>query len=183
MEIKSTEKKATELKKGDFVTDINPNTKGAFLGVVTSNEGEELNVSLYTEKDSPYFTEGKISKFAKGNTLWDVLTKEEAIKFIAKNNPLGFTVRKDTLEPITEGYSVAVSETQNSFGDEGIERVLEVAKKSYIDAIGGWKEGEDYYFDAVMVVQDFDTAAELGYRNRQKAIFHLDEKKELVLVY
>ena len=183
MEIKSTEKKATELKKGDFVTDISPNSKGAFLGVVKSNEGEELSVNLYVAENTPYFTEDKITRFESGSGLWYVLTKEEAIKFIAKNNPLGFTVRKDTLEPITEGYSVAVSETQNSFGDEGIERVLEVAKKSYIDAIGGWKEGEDYYFDAVMVVQDFDTAAELGYRNRQKAIFHLDEKKELVLVY
>lgn len=184
MEIQSTLTSAKDLKKGDFVTDVTPHLKGALLGMVVKNEGNELSISLYNNNHSPYFTEGKVSRFGRGETSWDVLSKQEALKFIAKQNPDGFTVDKNTLEPITEGWAVAVSETQNSFGEEGLKQVIEHAEqKSYIEAIGGWLNSEDgqYYFDAVMVVQDYETAAELGYRNKQKAIFDLYTGEEFKL--
>ena len=112
------------------------------------------------------------------------VNKQEALMIIAKHNPNGFTVDKNTLEPITEGFAVAVSETQNYFGEEGLKQVIEHAEqKSYIEAIGGWFREQDrqYYFDAVMVVQDYETAAELGYRNKQYAVFDLSKGEELIL--
>jgi len=109
--------------------------------------------------------------------------KIATILAIGSTHPDGFTISKRSLEPITSGWAVAVSETQNCFGILGLTKVLEEAKKSYIDAIGGWISDGKYYFDAVMVVQDFDTAAELGYRNRQKAIFNLDTGEEYKLIY
>ena len=48
----------------------------------------------------------------------------EAINKIAKMNPKGFTVDLTTLKKVTGGISVAYLETQDSFGNEGLKRVL-----------------------------------------------------------
>jgi len=49
---------------------------------------------------------------------------------------------------------------------------------------GGWlneKNGE-YYYDAVMVVDELRTALFLGFRNKQIAIFDLEKGKEIKLL-
>jgi fructokinase len=51
----------------------------------------------------------------------------KAIKEIAETNPLGFTVDLTTLKKVTTGISVAYIETQDSFGDEGLKKVLKHA--------------------------------------------------------
>ena len=48
----------------------------------------------------------------------------EAILKIADANPDGFTVDLTTLKKVTKGISVAYLETQDSFGEEGLKRVL-----------------------------------------------------------
>lgn len=95
------------------------------------------------------------------------------IKEIAKKNPEGFTISIKTLEHVTKGWVVARLETQNSFGDHGLERVIEVAKRtSYL--IGGWKEGKFYYYDAVDIFQDKQEAIEAGRQNEQIAIYNIE---------
>lgn len=47
-----------------------------------------------------------------------------ALATIAMNNKDGFTVNAATLQPVKKGYAVAVSDTQNSFGLEGLANVV-----------------------------------------------------------
>lgn len=44
------------------------------------------------------------------------------IKEIAAENELGFTITLPDCEFVTSGYVVAMLDTQNSFGDEGLRR-------------------------------------------------------------
>lgn len=48
------------------------------------------------------------------------------IKEIAAENELGFTITLPNCEFVTSGYVVAMLDTQNSFGDEGLRRVIEM---------------------------------------------------------
>lgn len=99
----------------------------------------------------------------------------------SQNNPDGFTITLDML-PATSGYSVAVAETQNSFGKEGLKRVIDYALRHHT-TIGGWYNSMDgrYYFDATIIVQDRDTAIRLGRANNQFAIFDFEKREEIAL--
>lgn len=99
-----------------------------------------------------------------------------AIATIATNNKEGFTVNAVTLQPITTGYAVAIAETQNSFGLEGLANVVKyVSEHPQINAFGGWYNNQNnmYYFDATIIVEDLKTAIEIGHANKQLAIFDL----------
>ena len=102
-----------------------------------------------------------------------------AIAAIAVANPLGFTVNIETLEPVTTGYAVALSETQNSFGFDSLDHVIRVAQRTGA-AVGGWYNSENgkYYFDATLIVASYTVAAELAQLNEQIAFYSLDENKE-----
>ena len=93
---------------------------------------------------------------------------------IAKENPEGFTVELNG-EAVVSGYCVAVAETQNCFGIEGLKKVLQYAEENGT-AVGGWlnQENGQYYFDAVQVIADREEAVKIGIANEQIAIFHLD---------
>lgn len=107
-----------------------------------------------------------------------------ALATIAMNNKDGFTVNAATLQPVTKGYAVAVADTQNSFGFEGLVNVVKyVSEHSEINAFGGWYNTENnmYYFDATVIVDDLKTAKGLGRVNKQIAIFDLANLKEIRL--
>lgn len=107
-----------------------------------------------------------------------------ALATIAAANPAGYTVDACTLEPLTSGYAVAVAATQNSFGPEGLQRVIEYANTHEdITAFGGWLDEKSglYYYDAVIICQDFADAMELARVNKQLAFFDLNKKKEVRL--
>lgn len=107
-----------------------------------------------------------------------------ALATIAAANPAGYTVNARTLEPLTSGYAVAVAATQNSFGPEGLERVIEYANThKEIAAFGGWLDDKSglYYYDAVIICQDLTNAMELARVNKQLAFFDLNKKKEVRL--
>lgn len=109
------------------------------------------------------------------------MRKVAAITAIAAMNPAGFTVDAKTLAPVVSGFAVAVSATQNSFGAEGLGRVLEhSAINSEITAIGGWFDSESslYYYDAVIIVHSIEEAHALAVRENQIAFFDLNEMKE-----
>lgn len=107
-----------------------------------------------------------------------------ALAAIAINNKDGFTVNAATLQPVTRGYAVAVADTQNSFGLEGLANVVKyVSNHPKVNAFGGWYNSENgmYYFDAVVIVNDLKAAKELGRANKQLAIFDLANLREIRL--
>ena len=107
-----------------------------------------------------------------------------ALATIAANNKEGFTVNAATLQPITAGYAVAVADTQNSFGFEGLANVVQyVTEHPEVNAFGGWYNSENnmYYYDATVIVNDLEAAKELGRVNKQIAIFDLANLKEIRL--
>ncbi len=107
-----------------------------------------------------------------------------ALAAIAINNEEGFTVNAATLQPVTTGYAVAVMDTQDSFGVEGLANVVKyVGEHPEVNAFGGWYNSENnmYYFDATVVVNDLKTAMDLGRANKQIAIFDLANMREIRL--
>lgn len=107
-----------------------------------------------------------------------------ALTAIAAANKEGYTVDAQTLEPVTTGYAVAVADTQDSFGPEGLAKVVRYLQDHpEVNAFGGWynsKNGQ-YYYDATIIVDDLERAIELGRANKQIAIFDLANCKEIRL--
>lgn len=106
-----------------------------------------------------------------------------ALIAIADKNPDGFTVNASTLEPVACGYSVAIKETQNSFGPAGLENVHDAIVCGLAEYVGGWYDSKSglYYFDAVNIFDDEKKAIEAGRDNKQLAIFNLNTFEEIRL--
>lgn len=107
-----------------------------------------------------------------------------ALAAIAMANKEGFTVSAANLQPVKSGYAVAVADTQNSFGFEGLANVVKyVSEHPEINAFGGWynSDNNQFYFDATVIVDDLQTAKDLGRYNNQIAIFDLANMKEIKL--
>lgn len=103
---------------------------------------------------------------------------------VALKNENGFTVDKETLEPIKDGFSVAVKETQNSFGYKGLIKAFFVGINTpIVTAFGGWynKDNRKFYFDAVVVFKQFNKALQFAKDNEQIALFDLKKGKEIKL--
>lgn len=108
-------------------------------------------------------------------------TTISTIAAIAAMNASGFTIDAHTLRPVTTGYAVAITETQNSFGLDGIAAVLRAISAGKANAIGGWYDEQSglYYYDAVRVYADRAEAIAAAIANDQLALFHLDECEEI----
>ena len=107
-----------------------------------------------------------------------------ALAAIAMNNKDGFTVNAANLQPVKSGYAVAVSDTQDSFGFSGLANVVKyVSDHPEINAFGGWynSDNNQFYFDATVIVDDLETAKDLGRYNKQIAIFDLANLEEIRL--
>jgi fructokinase len=98
----------------------------------------------------------------------------DAIQVIAKENPNGFTVDLTTLKKVTGGISVAYLETQDSFDDEGLKRVLKHAL-AHEKTVGGWlsDENDHFYYDSVRIFTDLEEALQFGRENKQLYVFNL----------
>ena len=123
------------------------------------------------------------------NLILTIMNKKQttvllALAAIALKNPEGYTVNAATLQPVTTGYAVAVEDTQNSFGIEGLANVVKyVSEHPEVNAFGGWynRDNNMYYFDATVIVNDLEAAKELGRTNKQIAIFDLANLVEIRL--
>ncbi|WP_353719767.1 hypothetical protein [Dyadobacter sp. 676] len=102
------------------------------------------------------------------------------IKEIAAENELGFTITLPDCEFVKSGYVVAMQETQNSFGDEGLRKVIKMASET-TGIMGGWNDDGLFYWDAVYILQDRGRAIELGKANEQIAIYNI-ENQELIFL-
>lgn len=107
-----------------------------------------------------------------------------ALAAIAMANKEGFTVSAANLQSVKSGYAVAVADTQNSFGLEGLANVVKyVSEHPDVNAFGGWYNSENnkFYFDATIIIDDLETAKDVGRLNNQIAIFDLANLKEIRL--
>lgn len=105
-----------------------------------------------------------------------------ALAMIAAAHPDGFTVDARTLQPITTGFAVAVAETQNSFGEKGLQDVVEyVLTHREVNAFCGWLDvvTNAYYYDGTIVVESMEEALEIGRINGQIAVFDLTNCVEI----
>ncbi|MAO65064.1 MAG: hypothetical protein CL666_08690 [Balneola sp.] len=110
--------------------------------------------------------------------------KEELInslKQLSQTQPQGFTVDLN-MNHISKGFAVAVIDTQDSFGEEGLENVAEFAIENDL-SIGGWfsEDNQKFYWDAVKVINNKKEAIGFGKLNQQFAIFDLEEQ-ELIII-
>lgn len=106
----------------------------------------------------------------------------EFIKRFAAQNPYGFTISLVDFSTPNRGYCVAMKETQNSFGDEGLRKALSLAKAT-TQTLGGWLDERSglYYFDCVAVLEDEETARRLALENEQLAFYCIHEMREVRL--
>jgi fructokinase len=102
----------------------------------------------------------------------------------SQNNPDGFTLNIETLKEVKFGIVVAYEETQNSFGKQSLQTVIDHALKNN-KTVGGWLNEENglFYFDSVKVFKNSELvrAIEFGMKNKQIAIFDLTNLKEINL--
>jgi fructokinase len=106
----------------------------------------------------------------------------EAIKKIAEQNPLGFTVDLTTLKRLTTGISVAYLDTQDSFDDNGLKSVIRHALE-HEKKVGGWFNSDNnmFYYDSVRIFTDLEAAKRFARENQQIAIFDLSNLKLIKL--
>lgn len=93
---------------------------------------------------------------------------------VAAGNPTGFTINITDFQPVKKGWAVALLETQDCFGREGAEKVIEVAIAKTASIVGGWLYDNKFYFDAVMIVENEDEATRLGIENQQIGIYQIE---------
>lgn len=103
------------------------------------------------------------------------------IKRVAKRCPDGYTVDKKR-HAITDGYSIAVKETQDSHGIWGLVRTTFNSLRKGLN-FGGWLDTATsrYYYDSVVIEHDEQTAIAKGLENEQIAIYNLTDGKEIRL--
>lgn len=106
----------------------------------------------------------------------------DRVREYSKNNPDGFTINIETFKPIRFGIAVAYLETQDSFGLEGLKKVIEHAI-DHNKIVGGWLNEENgfYYFDSVKIFRNTELkkAIEFAEQNEQLAIFDLTNLKAI----
>lgn len=103
------------------------------------------------------------------------------IQRVAKRCPDGYTVDKRR-HAITDGYSIAVKETQDSHGIRGLVRTTFHSLRHGLN-FGGWLDTATglYYYDSVVIEQDEQTAIAKGLENNQIAIYNLTDGEEIRL--
>lgn len=100
----------------------------------------------------------------------------------SENNPAGFTLNLTTFETPQSGYSVAYQETQDSFGIDGLKKVIQHAK-AHDNWIGGWSHNGKYYYDSVRIVQSRTEAIRLAKKYHQIAIWDFNNNEEIKIEY
>ena len=110
------------------------------------------------------------------NYVWDY----------AAQHPDGFTLDIQTKEPVTSGIAVAYLETQNSFGKESLDKVIEHAL-NHEKIVGGWLNPEDslYYFDSDRIFAEgsYNEAIAFAKENLQLSIYDLSNDSLIWIEY
>lgn len=102
----------------------------------------------------------------------------EKIWQIAGENPEGFTVSLPDCKPVTAGIAIGHSATQNSFGKEGLRKVIKHSL-STTSIVGGWLYDGHYYFDTVIITDNVEEALKLKSEHKQIAIYWIEKSQVL----
>lgn len=101
-------------------------------------------------------------------------------------NPDGFTLNLQSREAASSGIVVAYKATQNSFGKNSLNDVIEHAL-SHDHWVGGWYNTEDknYYFDSNRVFDAgmYDEAMSFARENQQLAIYDITNDSTIWIEY
>lgn len=113
----------------------------------------------------------------------------EIIAFIwnySSSYPEGFTLDLNSKKPVTSGIVVAYEATQNSFGKESLNKVVDHAL-SHDKKVGGWFNDADsnYYFDSDKVFGSGEYSAAIAFakENKQLAIYDIDNDSVIWIEY
>jgi hypothetical protein len=99
----------------------------------------------------------------------------------------GFTVRRETLAPVTSGFAVSTTDTQWVVPADIPFRHFMIAVEQLhrffpdADAIGAWINGDRLYFDPVEIHTDREIAEKAGRARGEIAIFDLSTGTEITL--
>lgn len=103
----------------------------------------------------------------------------------SQSHPDGFTLDIRTMTEPTEGIAVSYYATQGSHSRKNLNRVVRHAIR-HDGYVGGWLDTADslYYFDSTRLFPEdsLEDAIKFGLKNRQKAIFSIEEKREIRIV-
>ena len=103
----------------------------------------------------------------------------------SQSHPDGFTLDVRTMTEPTEGIAVSYYATQGSHSRKNLNRVVRHAIR-HDGYVGGWLDTADslYYFDSTRLFPEdsLEDAIKFGLKNRQKAIFSIEEKREIKIV-
>ena len=106
----------------------------------------------------------------------------DLILAIAKRNPEGFTISLPTLTTVHNGVVAAYEATQDSYDKDDLDNVIAHALQ-HEKIVGGWYDVElsQFQFDSCKVFNNLQEAIEFGKAHKQRAIFDLDNVKEIRL--
>lgn len=114
-----------------------------------------------------------------------VKTQSDKIWTYSQSHPDGFTLDVRTMTEPTEGIAVSYYATQGSHSRKNLNRVVRHAIR-HDGYVGGWLDTADslYYFDSTRLFPEdsLEDAIKFGLKNRQKAIFSIEEKREIRIV-
>ena len=103
----------------------------------------------------------------------------------SQSHPDGFTLDIRTMTEPTEGIAVSYLATQGCHSRKKLNRVVRHAMH-HDGYVGGWLDITDslYYFDSTRLFPEdsLEDAIKFGLKNRQKAIFSIEEKREIRIV-
>lgn len=103
----------------------------------------------------------------------------------SQSHPDGFTLDVRTITEPTEGIAVSYYATQGCHSRKNLNRVVRHALH-HDGYVGGWLDTADslYYFDSTRLFPEdsLEDAIKFGHKNRQKAIFSIEEKREIRIV-
>ncbi|MBQ6275985.1 MAG: hypothetical protein IJK62_04695 [Bacteroidales bacterium] len=98
----------------------------------------------------------------------------------SQSHPDGFTIDIRTMTEPTKGIAVSYYATQGSHSRKNLNRVVRHALH-HDGYVGGWLDTADslYYFDSTRLFpkDSLEDAIKFVLKNRQKAIFSIEEKK------
>jgi hypothetical protein len=114
---------------------------------------------------------------------------EELVELVwnySQVHPEGFTLDVSKKVPVNRGIVVAYEETQNSFGKESIQKVVEHAL-DHDNIVGGWFNESDtsYYYDSDRVFEDghYTEAIAFAKLNHQLAIYDITHDSVIWIEY
>lgn len=128
-----------------------------------------------------------VSCFSNVNTTpkGEIETLSDKIWNYSQSHPDGFTLDVRTMTEPTEGIAVSYYATQGSHSRKNLNRVVRHALH-HDGYVGGWLDTADslYYFDSTRLFPEdsLEDAIKFGLKNRQKAIFSIEEKREIRIV-